>query len=44
MYVYVYANIKILYMHRDIHTSEVGGLRPTGKSFRFVRACARSCM
>ena len=24
--------------------SEVGGLRPTGKSFRFVRACARSCM
>ena len=23
-----------------IYISEVGGLRPTGKSFRFVRACA----
>ena len=28
----------------DSCKSEVGGLRPTGKSFRFVRACARSCM
>ena len=27
-----------------IYISEVGGLRPTGKTFRFVRACARSCM
>ena len=27
-----------------MYISEVGGLRPTGKSFRFVRACARSCI
>ena len=27
-----------------IYLSEVGGVSPTGKSFRFVRACARSCM
>ena len=32
------ANIAYVY---KLYVSEVGGLRPTGKSFRFVRACAQ---
>ena len=38
-----YAAIAYVYI-KNTYLSEVGGLRPTGKSFRFVRACARSCM
>ena len=42
IYIYIYIRI-ILYIYINIHTLEVGGesLTPTGKSFRFVRACER---
>ena len=31
-----------MYIHVCMHTLEVGGVSPTGKSFRFVRACERA--
>ena len=40
IYIYIYIYIR----YYNIYISEVGGVSPTGKSFRFVCACARSCM
>ena len=31
-----------IYVYTHIHILEVGGVIPTGKSFRFVRACERA--
>ena len=39
--VYYLIQLIYIYIYRYTYISEVGGVSPTGKSFRFVRSCVR---
>ena len=41
IYIYIYTYIYI-YIYMYVYVLEGGGVSPTGKSFRFVRACERA--